>query len=447
MNRRVPVLGIATVLIIGATYLQRPFMGVTPTASEPNRAAMAASAATGRAETARLVVYYEAQVAEVPTAGGLKFLAKLYLQRGRLSGDVQTYGQARAAIEKAMILAPKDTEVDVLLASVSASMHEFAQAAERAAAVVASSPDNTGALAVLGDAQLELGDYGGARQSYDHLATLEPDAAAALVRQARVAFLTGRVDDARRLAKKAKDQATASAFGDVGLAFYSTFQGQVEHDTGHYAKAERFYRQALVEAPDYYVALAGVARERAAQGDRAGAITLYRQSLAIVPQPDALAALADLHHLRHDVAGEHEAHETIKVIASLDAANQQVYNRSVTNYQADHSISLGDALRSAEAELTVRRDIYGYDTFAWALYKNHRYADAKQASVSALALGTPDARLLYHAGMIDVALGMDVAACDELREALRISPQFDPLQAHIARDALAATEQRLREKS
>ena len=442
MRRRVPVLGIATVLVIGASYLRWSPSAAHQAAAAPNDAALDFSATAGRAETRRLVTEYERQAADTPTAAGLKFLAQLYLQRGRLTGDVAAYGQARTALAQAAALAPDDGETHTLLASVLATTHDFARAAADARVVLASSPDNMGAAAVLGDAQLELGDYDGARATYGRLASLQADAAAVIVRQARLAFLTGRVEEARDLARQAKVQAVASAFGDAALAFYTTFQGQIEHDSGHYATAERYYRQALREAPGYYIALAGLARERAARGHAADAITIYRQAVEALPQPDALAALGDLYRLGRDESKARTEYETIGVIATLAAVNQQVYNRALATYQADHDVHVDEALVLAEAELAIRHDVYGYDIYAWALYKNHRYDEAKRAAVSALALGTPDARLLYHAGMIDAARGDDAAAIDELHRALTISPNFDPLHAPVARETLANLERK-----
>ena len=270
MKRRIPVLGIATVLVIGGSYLRwSPRAATASVGAAPSNVALATSAKIGRAETTRLVAAYERQVAETPTAIGLRFLAQLYLQRGRLTGDVATYAQARNAVEQAIALAPGDDEGHTLLASVLATTHDFQGAIDAARAVLAERADDMGAAAVLGDSQIELGDYDGARSTYARLAAMQPDAAAVIVRQARLAFLTGHIDDARELARRAKAQALASAFGDAGLAFYTTFQGQIEHDGGRYARAEQFYRQALREAPGYYIALAGLARERAAQIGRA----------------------------------------------------------------------------------------------------------------------------------------------------------------------------------
>ena len=55
----------------------------------------------------------------------------------------------------------------------------------------------------------------------------------------------------------------------------------------------------------------------------------------------------------------------------------------------------------------------------------------------ALAFGTRDAKLLYHAGMIALALGDQAKARSLLVEALDLDPSFDPLAASRARAVLA----------
>jgi tetratricopeptide (TPR) repeat protein len=290
---------------------------------------------------------------------------------------------------------------------------------------------------VLGDAQIELGAYNDAAQTYGRLYSDAPDSAAVLVREARIAFLLGGVDRAERLAKEAKDKAMASAFGDAGLAFYTTFEAQLAHDTGHYDRAANLYQQALREAPGYYIALAGLGREQAALGHIDDAIATYEQAVAVVPQPDAVAALADLYHLRGDNAKAKTEYDTVGVIATLAAINKQVYNRALAVYDADHDVNVTEAVRLAQTELAVRQDVYGYDTYAWALYKGGQFALARDAAAKALAQGTPDAKLLYHAGLIDKALGNESVAHDELSRALKINPKFDPVQAPVAVAALA----------
>jgi hypothetical protein len=54
----------------------------------------------------------------------------------------------------------------------------------------------------------------------------------------------------------------------------------------------------------------------------------------------------------------------------------------------------------------------------------------------ALRLGTLDARLFYHAGMIARAAGDREGAADFLRRAIKLNPHFDPWQSQVARKAL-----------
>jgi tetratricopeptide (TPR) repeat protein len=426
---------VATVVAVAVSYIGRSNGARLATTTMPVDK-LAHSSRVDRTELNRLIGAFENQVQTRPSAAGYSFLGQMYLTRGRQSGDVQTYVQAQTALQKAVQLAPGDVDSRGLLASVSYTMHDFAGAAAQARQLLAERPDATSLLATLGDAQLEAGDYQGAAASYDQLATHAGDAAGALVRQARLAFIEGRVDEARRLAGDAKRAAVQSAFGDTGLAFYTTFQGQVELDSGQYAASAKFYEQALKEAPGYYVALAGLARSQAAQGHTAEAIKRYQQAIAVVPQPDYLAALGDLYALSGDTTKAAKQYGTVDTISKLAQVNQQVYNRLVAVFEADHDRSLDEALRLTDAELSVRHDIYGYDASAWALYKSGRYQDAKDASNKALAKGTPDAKLWYHAGLIDEALGAHGTARAELQRALEISPQFDPLQAPKARGAL-----------
>jgi Tfp pilus assembly protein PilF len=56
---------------------------------------------------------------------------------------------------------------------------------------------------------------------------------------------------------------------------------------------------------------------------------------------------------------------------------------------------------------------------------------------TALAFGTQDARLLYHAGMIAAAIGDSGRARTQLSDALTLDASFDPMSAQRARDTLS----------
>jgi tetratricopeptide (TPR) repeat protein len=127
----------------------------------------------------------------------------------------------------------------------------------------------------------------------------------------------------------------------------------------------------------------------------------------------------------------------VEYIGRLSALNKVVYNRELALFYADHDLKLPEALALARAELSVRRDVYTQDVLAWALLKNGRAREALEPLSEALRLGTRDARLFFHAGMIHRAAGNDEAARDFLGRALALSPRFHVLQAPIAVKVLA----------
>jgi tetratricopeptide (TPR) repeat protein len=450
MRRTTALMGIVG-LVVGSTYLvgavapsRRPLPPPAPSVDEAAEVAAGAGAtgaqvapgAGAGAEIDRLIEVYEDQVRRQPSALDYTFLGELYVRRGRLTGDVATYAQAEEALSRALDIYPDDPEARALLASVRFITHDFIGAERLAEDLLAEDPDDLGALAIAGDARLELGEYPGASAAYEELARRLPGAAAVDVRRARLAFLLGDVERARRLAGAAERSAEAAGLDGADLAWYRSFRGQLELDAGRYRAALDLHRAAVRLAPQYHIPRAGLARSLAAVGKIDGAISHYRRAVELLPEPAYLAALGDLYALRGESTLARRQYETVEAIATLARVNRQVYNRQLAMFFADHDVKASEALTLAERELRIRRDVYGWDAYAWALYRLDRYEEARVASDEALQLGTRDARFLYHAGMISLALGDEDRARDELERALLISPSFDPVQAPVARRAL-----------
>jgi tetratricopeptide (TPR) repeat protein len=387
---------------------------------------------TQLSEIDRLIRAYDTQVSGAPNASGLSFLGRLELERARLTGDIDSYARAVQALERARSLVPQDQDIAVLLAGARYTTHDFAGALSLARNVLAEDARSTGALAVEGDAELELGRYGEAAVSYRALEQQAPTAAAVLVRRARFSFLHGDTAGAERFASEAERAATSEGAFGPKHAFYFIFHGKLELDLGHYDQAAALYERAVRIAPDYYVALSGLASTRAAQGRLKDAIRTYRRAVAIVPEPISLAALGDLYTLSGKSQLAERQYGTVETIATLANLNRRLYDRQLALFYADHDRQTDEAVRIAEASLETRKDVFGYDAYAWALYRAGRYTEARLASDRALSLGTPDPKLWYHAGMISAALGDGTRARDELERTLDQSPQFDPLQALTA---------------
>jgi tetratricopeptide (TPR) repeat protein len=148
-----------------------------------------------------------------------------------------------------------------------------------------------------------------------------------------------------------------------------------------------------------------------------------RTALELAFQESPLAAtawlLGDARAGAGDAKGAEDAYaKVVKIGRSTDP-------RTLALFWAAKDKEHEEALRLVEAEKKVRDDIFTEDTLAWALYRLGRFAEARAAADKANALGTKDARLIYHAGAIRIA-GGDKAAGEKLvKAALALNPKFD----------------------
>ncbi|MGZ8632080.1 MAG: tetratricopeptide repeat protein [Actinomycetota bacterium] len=431
---------IAAITYVGRDVPRRP-LAQGPTVSQgilPGSGAATLSQAPGRPqlnELDRLIRSFSLQTDDAPSAAGFAFLGQLELQRARLTGDVASYARARHALEEAVALAPEDPEPRALLAGVRFTTHDFTGALSLATEIYASDR-SLSALAVRGDAALELGRYDEAAADFRVLAGAQPDASTSLVRLSRLAFLRGDAAEAARLAASAEDAAANEGSFGASRSWYSAYRGRLALDAGRYDEAARHYRRAIEAAADYHVAISGLASTRAAQGRTQDAIRLYERAVALVPEPGSLSALGDLYTLAGDERAASDRYATVEVIATLQAVNRQLYDRQLALFWADHDGDLDEALAIVERGIETRRDVYGYDALAWVLYRMGRFEDARSASDRAVEMNTPDARLWFHAGMISAALGERDRARRELSRALGLHPDFDPLLAPVAIETL-----------
>jgi tetratricopeptide (TPR) repeat protein len=388
------------------------------------------------AELERLIRAFGEQTKTTPNASGFAFLGQLELERARITGDVASYARAEEALTRAVALAPTNAETQALLAGVRFTTHDFVGAYDLASEIYERDGE-LAALAVRGDAALELGRYERAEDDYRLLASIAPDASATHVRLARLAFIKGDAAQAAHLAAAAERAAASEGAFGATRAWYSAFRGDLALYAGRVDEAVKHLGRAMQAAPGYHVAIAGMAEARAAQGRLHEAIRLYERAVAAVPEPATLAALGDLYAATGDDRTAADRYATVEAIATLGAADRQLYDRQLALFRADHGGDLEEALAIAQDSLETRRDVYGYDALGWVLYRLGRYREARDAADAALALGTPDPRLWFHAGMISAALDDEDRAREELGRALELNPRFDPLLAPLARRSLS----------
>ena len=370
-------------------------------------------------------------------------LAGQYLQRVRETGDVTYLNLALKAARASLSTLPAEQNTGGLtaLAQAEYASHEFAAARDHALQLTKLEPNKSYCYQILGDALLELGEYEKAEAAFRQMEQLGGIQGLTRVtieqRIARLAALRGDANGAQRHFSNALTLALALPAPPRETVAWCRWQlGETAFSVGDYATAERHYRDALTTFPDYFRALASLGRIRAAQADIAGAIEQYEHAVRIIPDPSFVAALGDLYKLAGREKDAAAQYSLVEKIGRLNELNGTLYNRQLALFYADHDLKPDAAYTNASQEFTVRHDIYGADALAWTALKAGKITEAQTVIKEALRLGTRDARLFYHAGMIAQAAGDRGGAREYLKQALALNPQFDPMQATIAKRVL-----------
>lgn len=361
-------------------------------------------------------------------------LAEMYIRKAREAGHFASYERAEAAIGRALQLDPTYLPAQIDRAILLSAKHRFAEALELAQRLYQKNPGEPGILLIMGDAYLEIGKYDEAEKAYEEL--LRKDRTASLAtRRSRLAELKGNHQEAVRWMERAAQEEQRARVSREGGVWYQVRLGELHFQAGHLEDAARHYEAARKILPKSAPALAGLGQVRAAQGKYDEAIALYREAIQVNPDCYMLAALSDL----YVKSGNKEMAEILaKKLDQTAALKEGAYNRELALYYANHDQQLPLALELAKKDLATRQDIYAYDTLAWAMYKNNLPEDAAKAMTEALKLGTQDATLFYHAGMIQERLGHKEEAKHYLERALALNPHFSLLLAERARQTLAA---------
>lgn len=363
---------------------------------------------------------------------GYNLLAAAYLRKARETGDFNFNARAEAALNRAQAVAPDDFDAMELQAKLLLTYHRFPEALEVARRAQTLRPDNADVYGAMTDALVELGNYPAAIEAAQKMIDLRPDTAS----YSRVSYLralhgdTEGAIEAMRVAAKAADPRDPES-----VAWCRVQLGLELMNAGRRNEAEREFDEALTIFPDYYVAFSAKARARLAANDTESALELYKRAQERVPLPDAAIARGDL---LTRLGREEEAKKEYELAAFIERTSSSAgtYSRQLALFMADHDLNLDEALTIVQRERAVRSDIYTYDALAWCLYKKGQFREAQEAMDQALRLGTRDAQLFYHAGMIADGLGDRRRAKTYLQRALDTDPFFNILHADTARRLL-----------
>jgi Flp pilus assembly protein TadD len=202
--------------------------------------------------------------------------------------------------------------------------------------------------------------------------------------------------------------AESAAWVNTRLAFYQFQAGRV-------SEAEQRCALALSLQNNYPPTLLLQGRILLAQNQFGEAVDALRNAVKLNPLPEYQWTLAEA--LR--VAGKDNAASDVEAqLCQRGASNDP---RTLALYLATRHESPETALRLARAELDSRSDVFSYDALAWSLAAAGNLAEAQSEMQRALAEGTQDARLFFHAGIIASQAGHSADAERWLRKASELS--------------------------
>jgi len=354
-------------------------------------------------------------------------LGWVFVAKARESFDPGFYKLAEQCAQYIEKRNPKSQEAMLLRAHVLQNLHRFKES-EALARLLVEQRGLSFDYGLLGDALMEQGKLGDAIEAYQRMMNLKPDLRA-YARAAHMRWLKGDLAgaiEAMQLAVSAasSQDAESGAWVNTRLAFY-------EFQTGRVNEAEQRCALALSLQSDYPPTLLLKGKMLLAQSSLGEAVQFLQKAVKLNPLPEYQWTLAEA--LR--AAGkENEASDVETQLCQRGASSDP---RTLALYLATRHESPAIALRLARAELDSRGDVFTHDALAWALAAAGRLTEAQSEMRRALAEGTEDARLFFHAGIIASQAGHSADAERWLRKASDVSHLLLPSERNELQNVVA----------
>ncbi|MFN7975837.1 MAG: tetratricopeptide repeat protein [Acidobacteriota bacterium] len=354
-------------------------------------------------------------------------LARQWIRKARRDADPGFYLNADAAVTLALERSPGDPRALNVRCLALLNSHRFKEARDVAKAILEKAPEDSMAMGSLSDAALELGDLDEALHAALQMETAQPNLPAE-IRVSHLHWVKGDIPRARAALQAAMD--VSSAADPEPAAFVLVDEAMISWHEGQYEDAQQTLDRALALLPDYVPALVGKGRVALSQRRGADAVTVLERAVATAPTVEALWLLGDARAMAGNADGARDAY------ARVQTQGRQSDRRTLALFWSARNENADEALKLIEEERVTRGGVSTDDTYAFALLRKGRIADARVAMDRALAPGTRDASLWFHDGLIRVAAGDAAAGREQIRKATALNPGFDAAGAAEAEKIL-----------
>jgi tetratricopeptide (TPR) repeat protein len=353
------------------------------------------------------IAFYEQRVKEDPIGAiALSQLAQWYLHRSRRTGEIDDAMRAEQAARRSLAIRTRNNASAFHhLAQSLLAQHRLREAvtAINRARACGFVDEQTNRLAA--EASLEIGDYAQAAKELHGL--VDDHHPATLALRARMLELNGSPELALDLLRRGLEEGERShCLTPDDVSWFHVRMGHILAMTGDTDRAKHAYNTALEQSPHNYHAMGGLVHLAIDRHDWKAAIKWGEPAIEIAPMPEVLAMIGDAHAALGDSKKAESYYRRVEALCEAATSRGiRGFDRHLALYYADHDRQVSKALFLARRDLKERKDVYAYDTLAWALYKAGKPHEADSAMTRALALGTRDVHLFQHAAIIAYACG------------------------------------------
>ena len=402
----------------------------------------------------RQIAFHEERVRNDPEgAFGWSMLAESYLAlASERDDDVAAEKAERAARKSLSLRANRNEAAASLLTKALLAQHRFQDAYVEVSRAAQKSPQSEILWRQRMEIQLELGLYDEFRTG---LAVLKSKTdPASLVLRARWEGLIGKTEEEVKILTSTASQVDAmTTLPASTVSWYRVQLAAALLRKGDHQLAKQQLDEAYDLNPNSYQVCAWQTRLAAETGDP-------EQVLKWADKTSKLAKMTDVQGLAAQawIALGNSA-EAAKILEQMKAENLKsgqtievspthTHTKAQTRHTHDRLFAMAlanlgkhfaFAHHAAEEDLQSRKDIYAYDTFAWATYRYWKLVpasetgegdqllrEAERAIEKALSTDSKDPHILYHAARI-FEKAQPVRAAKLRQQALSISPMLAAL--------------------
>ena len=355
------------------------------------------------------------------SARAAEHLGYRFISLARLSNDAGYYKVAEQAAACLESITPGEPAGLLLRGHALHQMHRFKDAEEIARQLVALR-EFVLDFGLLGDVLMEQGRVTEAADAYQKMIDLKPFYQS-YTRAAHLRWLKGDLNGAIEMMHAAVKAASPRDRESVAWAYSRLAIYELQR--GRLPEAQRMTDASLQNVPDYAAALLARGRIQLAQKKNAEAVETFTRAVGLNPLPEYQWTLADALRLvnRNGEASALER-ELVRDGGSSDP-------RTLALYLSTRRENGAMAVDLARRELENRADVFTLDALAWALASTGQIREASTLMTRALAEGTRDGRLFFHASVIAAADGRPADAARWAREARKLIFTLLPSEAGV----------------